>query len=59
VRPNRIGHDVLVDLVAKDLLVGLVDLDYLFDPAVNVVSEERFDGLCAHGRRPRQKIFGR
>ena len=41
VRPDRVRDDVLVDLVAEDLLVGLVDLDDLFDATVNVVGEER------------------
>ena len=47
VGPDRVGHDVLVDLVAEDLLVGLVDLDDLFDAAMDVVGEERLDRLAS------------
>ena len=44
VRPDRVGDDVLVDLVADDLFVGLVDLDDLLDTPMDVVREERLDG---------------
>ena len=44
VRADRVGDDVLVDLVAEDLFVGLVDLDDLLDATMDVVGEERLDG---------------
>jgi Ni,Fe-hydrogenase maturation factor len=43
VRPDRVRHHVLVDLVPKDLLVVLVDLDDLLDATVDVVREEGLD----------------
>ena len=59
VRADRVGDDVLVDLVAEDLLVGLVDLDDLFDATMDVVGEEVLIGVRGHRRHPPQKIFGR
>jgi hypothetical protein len=59
VRADRVGDDVLVDLVAEDLLVGLVDLDDLLDATVDVVGEERRWAWASSCRWPPQKIFGR
>ena len=42
---DGVGDDVLVDLVADDLLIGLVDLDDFFDAPVDVAGEERLDRL--------------
>ena len=42
-RRIAVGDDVLVELVADDLLVGLVDLDDLLDPPVDVAGEEVSD----------------
>jgi hypothetical protein len=56
--PDRVRDDVLVDLVADDLLVGLVDLDDLLDATVDVVGEQRLDGVGSSCGVP-QKIFGR
>jgi hypothetical protein len=58
VRADRVRDDVLVDLVADDLFVGLVDLDDLFDATVDVVGEQGLDGRGRHRHGP-QKIFGR
>ena len=43
VRADRVGGDVLGELVADDLLVGLIDLDDLFDVALDVACEEALD----------------
>ena len=43
VRADRVGGDVLGELVADELLVGLVDLDDLFDVPLDVAGEEVFD----------------
>ena len=59
VRLDGIGDDVLGDLVADDLLVGLVDLDDLFDRADRCPGEEVLDAWCWPCRSPRQKILGR
>ena len=37
---DRVGGDILADLVAEDLLLDLVDLDDFFDPAPDVAREE-------------------
>jgi hypothetical protein len=57
---DGIRDDVLVDLVADDLFVSLIDLDDFFDPTVDVVREEGLDlHVGRHPRIPGQKIFGR
>jgi len=43
VQTNRVRDYVLVDFVADDLLVGLVDLDDLLDTTMDVVGEESLD----------------
>jgi hypothetical protein len=58
VRPNRVGHYVLGELVTVDLLVRLVDLDDLLDTSGDVVGEKVFDGFPAHVSHL-QKIFDR
>ena len=59
VRPNSVSHDVLVDLVTQDIVIGLIDLDDLLDPTMDVVGKEAFDQWRCHGSSSRQKIFGR
>ena len=53
---DRVGHDIFVDFGGDDVLVGLVDLDDLFDAPVDVIGEK--GGDLRHGAWP-QKIFGR
>ena len=52
---DGVSGDVLLDLLEDDLVVGLVDLDDLLDPPVDVAAEEGLDG----GGVRAQKIFGR
>ena len=59
VRADRVGDDVLGELVAEDLLVGLVDLDDLFDVAVDVAREEVLIVWFRSSYALRQKILGR
>jgi len=42
-RPNSVSDDILVDLVAQDIILGLIDLDDLLDATMDVVGEEGFD----------------
>ena len=44
----RVGNDILVDFVPEYLLVGLIDLDDLFNVAVNLVREKTPNKLCRH-----------
>jgi hypothetical protein len=59
VRADRVRDDVLVDFVANDLFVGLVDLDDFFDATVDVVGEERLDGRGHRHRRWSSEDLGR
>ena len=45
---DRVGGDVFVDLLADELLVGLVDLDDLFDVPLDVGCEEVSDDRGGH-----------
>jgi hypothetical protein len=54
-----ISDDILVDLVAQDFVIGLVDFDDFLDPAMDVLGKEGFDRLRGHGGTISQKIFGR
>jgi hypothetical protein len=48
-RPNGIGDNVLVNLVAQDRVIGLVDLDDFLDPSIDILGKERLYRLCGHG----------
>ena len=48
VREDRMGDDIFVQLVADERLVSLVDLDDLFDPAVDLAGEQVLDGFDGH-----------
>ena len=37
VRPDRVGHDILIDFIAQDIIGGLIDLNDFLNPAVDVV----------------------
>ena len=56
---DGVGGDVLGELLADELLVGLVDLDDLFDVPLDVGGEEVFDDRGCHVWLVSQKIFGR
>ena len=58
---NCVRSDVLADLLPEKLLVRLVDLDDLFDAALDVAGKERLDQLYARHLRGllAQKILGR
>ena len=57
VRPNGVGHDVLVDLVAQDIVVGLIDLDDLLDATMDVVGKEGFDELVVMTGFPSKDLW--
>lgn len=46
---DRVGRDVLCELFAEDRLVVLIDLDDLFDVALDVTREQVFDHRLGHG----------
>jgi hypothetical protein len=55
---DRVGDDVFGQLVADDRLVGLIDLNDLFDAAVDVASEQVLDGFGCHGSTLRRSSAG-
>ena len=48
VRANRVRYHILINFVSEDLLIGLVNFDDLFDPALNVAGEKSLDQLASH-----------
>ena len=56
---DRLGGDILVDLLADDLLVCRIDLNDLLDAATDVAREKVLDERQGHGCFLPQKILGR
>ena len=45
---DRLGNHVFLELVADDLLLGLVDFDHLLDASEDVAGEQVLDGFHGH-----------
>ena len=58
VGPNRVGHDVFIDLVAQDVIAGLIDLNDFLDATMDVIGEEAFDRLGGHGSLSVKRSLG-